>query len=110
MPFRRGYERVPSFREVGLTLRQGTAPVSARSFDISLGGVGVFTQAHLERGQSVKVAFFFMNTKQQKVVETVAGQVAYLRATEDGNQLGIEFLEPLREDTHPQLMRAIHKL
>ena len=110
MAFQQRYQRVPFFREVGLTLGQGTAPIAARSFDISLGGVGVFTQSHLERGQPVKVAFFFTNGKQQRLVETVPGQVAYFRANEDGNQLGIEFSEPVREDTYPQLMRAVLKL
>jgi c-di-GMP-binding flagellar brake protein YcgR len=110
MSYQRRYERVPFFREVGLTVRQGAAPVAARTFDISLGGVGLFTRAHLDRGQNVRVALCFEDAAGNKVVETVAGQVAYLQATEEGNQLGIMFLEPPRADTHPRLVRAIQRL
>jgi c-di-GMP-binding flagellar brake protein YcgR len=106
----RRYQRVPFFHEVGLTAGKASAAAPARSFDISLGGVGVFTQAHLERGQLVQVAFHLRDARQQAFVETVAGHVAYLRASEDGNQLGIEFLEPIRVDTHPRLLRAIERL
>jgi c-di-GMP-binding flagellar brake protein YcgR len=106
----RRYQRVPFFHEVRLTAGKAAAAAPARSFDISLGGVGVFTQICLERGQLVQVAFHLRNLRQQTIVETVAGHVAYLRASEDGNQLGIEFLEPIREETHPQLLRAIEKL
>ena len=111
MGFRpRRYERVPFFREVGLAWRQGTAPIPARTFDISIGGVGIFTQVALERGQPVKITFSFTNSKKQKVVETVDGRVAYFRATEDGNQLGIEFLEPVAQNVYPELTQAIFKL
>ena len=115
MTVSRRYQRAAFFQEVGLTARgaaggKTVVAALARSFDISLGGVGVFTQAHLERGQIVQVVFHLHDARRQAVAETVPGNVVYLRATEDGNQLGIEFLEPIREDTHPQLLRAIERL
>jgi c-di-GMP-binding flagellar brake protein YcgR len=106
----RRYQRVPFFHEVELAAGKPAVAAPARSFDISLGGVGVFTQAHLERGQLVQVVFHLRAVRQPGLVETVAGHVAYLRAAEDGNQLGIEFLEPIREDTHPHLLRVIERL
>ena len=43
-------------------------------------------------------------------MEDVLGKVAYSRADEDGNRIGIEFLETIRESTHPALTRKLNNL
>ncbi len=106
----RRYERVPFFCKVGLSTPSAPGPVVTQSFDISLGGVGVATRAAFQTGDAVVVTFFLKDHAQQEVREQVAGRVANLRADEDGNRLGIEFLSPLRDDTHPHLMQRIENL
>ena len=44
------------------------------------------------------------------IIEDVAGRVAYCLADEDGNRIGIEFLEPIRLATHPVLAEKINSL
>jgi c-di-GMP-binding flagellar brake protein YcgR len=104
----RQYERVPFFCEVALTAA-GSPPLSAHSFDISLGGVGVYSETALERGTPIKVSFRLTNSR-GTTVEHVAAQVAYAKADESGCRLGIEFLELPRESTHPELMRRLQSL
>ena len=45
-----------------------------------------------------------------EAVEQVMGRITYFRADEDGNHFGIEFLETLREDSHPELTRRLERL
>lgn len=106
----RRYERVPFFCRVGLSTPAGPGPVAAQAFDISVGGVGVSTRVGLQTGDAVTVTFYLKNRSQQEVLEQVMGRVANVRADEDGNRLGIEFLSPIRDATHPLLMQRIVNL
>jgi len=107
---RRRYERVAFFCPLQLTeLRNGTT-VPASSFDIGIGGVGLTTEIALERGQPVRVRFCLRHESNGETDEDVLGQVAYCRADEDGNRIGIEFLEVVRESTQPALVRRLNSL
>jgi hypothetical protein len=106
--FKRRYERVPFFCD--LTLLATGAVHRACAVDLSLGGVGVATTAFAARGQTVRVAFHLRDARQQPRIEEVIGRVAFCRADEDGNFLGVEFLEPLRATEQPELTRRLEKL
>jgi hypothetical protein len=38
------------------------------------------------------------------------GRVAYSRADEDGNRVGIEFIEPIQESAQPALARKLNAM
>jgi c-di-GMP-binding flagellar brake protein YcgR len=103
---RRRYERVNFFCEVTLCVLGGT-PVVSRSVDISLGGVGIATQARVEPGQPVMLTFHLQNAQQQEIVEEILGTVVHLRAESDGNILGVEFLQPLDLSRNRELLRRV---
>jgi c-di-GMP-binding flagellar brake protein YcgR len=107
---RRRYERVAFFCPLHVTSLQGGAAVPARSFDISMGGVGLTAPISLERGETVCVRFHLNRASGEAVDEDVWGRVAYSRADEDGNRVGIEFINTLREATQPALTRRIGNL
>ena len=110
MQCRRRYERVPFFCPLHLiVLPEGTS-TPANSIDISMGGVGITSVVSLERGQSVCIRFHLKNGSFETSDEDVVGRVAYSRADEDGNRLGIEFLEPIRASTHPLLLHKVEAL
>lgn len=93
-----------------LTVLPDGPTVAGRSFDISLGGVGITADVFLERGQTVQASFHFSDGPQGEAEESVLGRVAYSRADEDGNRIGIEFLEILRESAQPLLAQKLNNL
>jgi c-di-GMP-binding flagellar brake protein YcgR len=103
----RRYERVAFFCPIRLTILPDGPDLPASSFDISIGGVGLVAPVSLQRGQEVAVHFRLKNPHYELAEESVMGRVAYSRADEDGNRIGIEFLKTLQLDTHPLLARKL---
>jgi hypothetical protein len=106
----RRYERVAFFCPLHLTVLQDGTMTPASAIDISIGGVGATAPLSLERGQTVRVRFHLANGSGGRIDEDVLGRVAYSRADEDGNRVGIEFIEPIREANQPVLTRTINNL
>jgi c-di-GMP-binding flagellar brake protein YcgR len=107
---KRRYQRVEFLCEVALTALPDGRPVSAWSIDLSMGGACLIAQATLLPGQVVTVSFLLKHTAQGKLVDHVVGKVMHLRVDGDANQLGVEFLEPLNESQHPELMKQLLKI
>lgn len=107
---RRRYERVAFFCPVTVFALPDGPVLSGRTFDISLGGVGVTTERMLERGQSVRVRFHVQNESDEAVEEDVIGQVAFSRADEAGDRMGIEFLQAVHESMQPILTYKLNNL
>ena len=61
------------------------------------------------RGCPVRVSFYLKGRDGERV-EHVLGRVAYVRADESDNRIGIEFQETLRESAQPELMRRLLSL
>jgi len=106
---RRRYVRVPFFCPLHLTVLPRGPTLPANSFDLGLGGVGLCADIFLERGQEVLLRFHINHHGQNVIDEEIFGRVAYSRADEDGNRIGVEFLELLRDSTYPQLSQALNK-
>jgi c-di-GMP-binding flagellar brake protein YcgR len=106
----RRYERVAFFCPLHLTVQPDGPTVPGRSFDVSLGGVGICAGVLLERGQTVRIRFHLHNGSTKYIDEDIMGRVAYCRADEEGNRMGIEFLETIRETTQPALARKLNSL
>jgi c-di-GMP-binding flagellar brake protein YcgR len=104
---KRRYQRVEFLCEVALTALPAGRPVSAWSIDLSMGGVCLIAQSPLMPGQLVTVSFLLKHTAQGKLVDHVVGKVMHFRVDGDANQLGVEFLEPLNESQHPELMKRL---
>jgi hypothetical protein len=100
----RKYERVSFMCQLELTAVPDGTPEPARALDLSLGGVGVITQAHFSVGEMVKVTFFLKDAAHGESKDDVSGQVARLTADVDANMLGIQFLNPLTEAEHARLV------
>jgi c-di-GMP-binding flagellar brake protein YcgR len=110
MDDRRRYERVAFFCPLQVTLLPSGPTVPGSSFDISLGGVGLTANIAMERGQSVFVYFQIRGPSHELTEEGVLGRVAYVRSDEDGNRIGVEFLETIRASSSPALARIVDKL
>jgi hypothetical protein len=104
----RRYERVAFFCPVQLTVLPAGQTIPGMTFDISIGGVGVATSMMLERGTSVRVRFQFHDAAKNKICEEVFGRVAYSRADEDGDRIGIEFMQTIQESSNPLLARKLN--
>ena len=109
MSGQRRYERAAFFCPIKLTLLPDGPAVKASSFDISLAGVGLMAPLFIERGKNVRLDFH-LKKENEYVEETVLGRVAYSRADENGNRLGVEFLEPLKETSQPELVKKLNSL
>jgi c-di-GMP-binding flagellar brake protein YcgR len=107
---KRKFERVPFFCEVSVTSLDNGCALHANSFDISLGGVGMTMAASLPVNSLVQVGFHLKNNQQKAVVENIRGRIAYSRAFEDGNYLGVEFLDLPTAATCPELTRKLNSL
>jgi len=106
----RRYERVSFLCKLEIQPLPAGPVLSARSLDLSLGGVGLLTKGVLPVGELISVSFFFKDSKQKDVVDSVMGKVVYVAADTEANRIGVEFVEPLREETHPQLSRKLMSL
>ena len=107
---RRRYERVAFFSRVQLTVLPNGPILSGRSFDISIGGVGIMADTTLARGQAVRVRFRLHNGPNDWIEEDAEGRVAYVHADEDSNRLGIEFVATINASTQPVLAHALDAL
>lgn len=110
MTGQRRCERVAFFCPVKLSVLPDGPTIQASSFDISLAGIGLIASVFIERGKDVRVHFNMKNGSNETTEENVLGRVAYSRADENGNRLGIEFLETIRESTQPVLTRKLYSL
>jgi hypothetical protein len=107
--YSRHCERVPFFCKAALAVLPVDNPVEAHTFDISLGGVGLYAQVSCPRGSMVRVSFLLKGPKGE-AIEPVVGRVAYLKADESGTRIGIEFQESIEQSTHPELTRRLQSL
>jgi c-di-GMP-binding flagellar brake protein YcgR len=109
---RRVYERVPFFKPVGLSAPPEGKGIDVRSFDISLGGVGLVCPrgVGLNLGASVAVTFQLTDPRRGPVIERVMGRVVHLRPGADACHVGVEFIEPVHPTTYPGLSRVIERL
>jgi c-di-GMP-binding flagellar brake protein YcgR len=106
----RRYERVSFFCKLELASTSHGEHWPARALDLSLGGVGVVTDAYFEIGESVNVRFFLKDSRQEEATDEVMGRVARFAADQDANEIGIQFLEPLTDAAHPRLVRKLMSL
>ncbi len=104
----RTYERVGFLCHLELVVLPDGVPQPASSLDLSMGGVGVITQAGFSVGQLVAVTFFLKGPDEAKV--RVTGRVARLAAGGDANVLGVQFLSPLTEAEFPRLVGKLLSL
>jgi c-di-GMP-binding flagellar brake protein YcgR len=107
---RRNYLRVPFSQDVSVVGPAPSKPVSARTLDISLGGVGVYCSMSFARELRVSVVFRLRGPGDAVVEESVPGRVVSLSADDRGNRIGIEFLEPLQPGRFPVLSRVVARL
>jgi c-di-GMP-binding flagellar brake protein YcgR len=105
----RRFERIAFFCDVALTVLPDGPTVEAHSVDISLGGVGLVTQASVGTGQTVAMAFSLRDESGKTIVNRVMGRVVHLRAEPDANRVGVEFLETLSPSVSPQLSKRVLK-
>jgi hypothetical protein len=106
----RKYERVGFLCRIELTVLPEGVPQAARSIDLSLGGVGVITQAAFSVGQMVAATFFLTGPDDGEAKVRVIGRVARLAADVDANVLGVQFLSPLTEAEFPRLVDKLLSL
>lgn len=103
-------ERVHFSCRLEVASATGGVPQPARAIDLSLGGVGAVTSAVFSPGQVVTVAFYRRDPTHGEIADRVIGRVAHFAADVDANKLGIQFLEPLKETEHPELVDRLVNL
>jgi c-di-GMP-binding flagellar brake protein YcgR len=106
----RRYQRVPYFRPLRITVLPEGRTVPGRSFDISRGGVGLVADVSVGRGHSVVIHFQVEDERKGAIEVSVQGRVAYSRADEDGNYIGIEFPEEIHGSSQPVLAEMLDNL
>ena len=109
---RRVYERVPFFRPVDLSVPPDAPSIEARSFDVSLGGVGLAVPAGraVPVGTAVAVTFHLTDRRRGAFDERILGRVVHARSEADCTRVGIEFAEPVHPSAYPGLSRVIGQL
>jgi hypothetical protein len=106
----RRYQRVAFYCGLQLTVLPNGPTIPARSFDLSVGGVGITSDLLLNRGQAVRIRFHLRNGSKEWTDEDILGRIAYACADESGNRMGIEFLETIQKSTKPALAHALNTL
>jgi c-di-GMP-binding flagellar brake protein YcgR len=106
----RRYERVAFYCPVKVTVLPNGPVMEGNTFDISIGGVGIVAERHLERGQNVRVRFYIHNGNNKTIEEEALGRIAYSRADEDCTRIGIEFFETVRDTSMPALAHKLDTL
>lgn len=106
----RRYERVGFLCRLELAVLPDGVTQLASSLDLSMGGVGVITQAAFSVGQMVAVTFFLKSPNEDETKVRVIGRVVRLAADVDANVLGVQFLSPLTEAEFPRLVGKLLSL
>jgi c-di-GMP-binding flagellar brake protein YcgR len=101
---RRRFVRVPFYASVKVTPSDGRA-IEARSFDISVGGVGLIGTPAPGVGQVIQMEFSVVVRPGVVTVEAVLGRVMHVKDI-GATALGVEFLDPL-DDRTPALLGKV---
>ncbi len=106
----RRLERVPFFVEVIVAPLNGGTMTPARSFDISLAGVGLVCSKPIPVGQSVCLTFYITTGKGVVAEGPVLGRVARIHHDYDDSVMGLEFERILDRRQVPTLVEAVERL
>lgn len=98
---------MPFFAGVTVTLSPCGRTIEARTFDISLGGVGLICPTMVAVGQILSMAFRLADRSGGAVIEVVHGRVCHSRSDEGATTVGMQFLSPLGRRTTPILVARI---
>ncbi len=105
----RRHDRVSLSCPVELRVFPDGPTLRGRTYDISLAGVGLVSEAPLEVGTIVCITFLW-NHWQVKTRECVTGHVVSMESDIDGNRLGIEFETVIGQACQPHLAATIREL
>ncbi|AVR96349.1 PilZ domain-containing protein [Pseudoduganella armeniaca] len=92
-------------RTRAMVVLDGTAPMPARTFDISLGGVSVTTETKLNPGQAGQVVFEMLVDGKPQLI-TVRAKVVHCIFSGDEFKVGFMF-QPLAPDVLATITRFL---
>jgi type IV pilus assembly protein PilC len=105
----RRHERIPFLTRVDLIDENGES-TRAKTVDISLGGVGVMSPTPFTLGQRATLKFILRDGAQGEVVEQAVATVVVAKSEVDGTLLGFQFVDPLRRERTPHLVKRVERL
>jgi hypothetical protein len=108
----RVYQRAPYFGRVVVATHAETPAVEGRTFDLSIGGVGLACPTALNPapGQSITVTFLLAGQYTGSCRERVEGRVVWVRTEPGCCLLGVEFVKLIHPGAHPALSRLMERL
>jgi c-di-GMP-binding flagellar brake protein YcgR len=108
----RRHKRVPITGSAFLTLKGQKQIQSFHTLtrDISLSGIGLYSDSYLTDCVDVSLRINFISTDGLLESTLLQGHVVYSRQIEEMYFVGIEFDEELNRKNHPSLFKHVHKV
>jgi len=106
---RRQYERVPFRTELTIIDLGTQARYSGFSIDLSLGGMGFYTEHFFEKGTPVDIVAGDGRGGHEAVTRITA-TVQWARVEGDGAIIGVQFSRLLSPDAYPELCERLYSM
>jgi hypothetical protein len=110
MDRRRKYERVTAIIPAEVTSLDEGVEIEANVTMLGRGGLELFAPRAIEEGRNVSVELHLYAGRADEGVEKVLGSVVWLKVDMDGNAIGVKFVEPLTQKSHPLLSRYLERI
>jgi c-di-GMP-binding flagellar brake protein YcgR len=109
---KRRHKRVPLAAYVTLIFEEGGQELSleAMTADISLSGIGLYVGREVQEDTALTVEINFVASVDQVKTEILRGRVVYANYIRRAYFIGVEFLEELNPESHPDLYTRIQNI
>ncbi len=109
MPYQRRHKRVPIAASATLRYKKeyGSPSVDAMVANISISGIGLYTDKHIEKQDVVFLEIKFISVDGNLYKDTASGRIVYVNTIDEINYTGIEFDELINPIGQPHLYKHL---
>lgn len=107
---KRRHKRVPIAASAVLKFKnmQDSQPVDAMVASISISGLGLYTDKHIEKSPDISLDIKFISVDGNMYTNTVSGRIVYVNIIGGINYTGIEFDELINPAGQPELYKHLY--
>jgi len=109
MPYQRRHRRIPIAASATLRFknRENSPPVDAMVGNISISGIGLYTDSHIEENTTIFLEIKFISVDGNMYVDSANGRIVYVNVIEDISYTGIEFDDLINPVGQPHLYKHL---
>jgi c-di-GMP-binding flagellar brake protein YcgR len=107
---KRRHKRIPLTGSAVLKLKDQDQSLHAMTRDISISGIGLYSDIPLEDNMEVSLVINFISISGLIKTDSVGGRIVYVRKLEDIYFMGIEFDKEINQEKQPFLYEHLQRI